>query len=631
MAELDRRRRGRRDRVQGRRAAAQVRLRDRVRLRGKCSKYTRLSRDERDAKLRSDAHVQLDNRSPDVTIDIPDIERGVVDEFQGLSVDVSVRDRLLETRATLAGSAPLVLYSDGSLIKVGTPEVGMAFGVVRELDGGRCATLVSGRVGGFASSTKAELVGLLAAILVSPRDVDVDIRIDNSAVVSQFQPQVVHRLARTARQRTRTPYMVWWVAIWKAYVDQGKRVTVTWVRGHAGQAGNEGADRAAKAAHDNGAREWDLNLEATCGAMSYASFLGTVAEDDLRTIVKRQGVIRHNVRWRNQNRTKASIRNFDDVDWRATLGIIHDNNFPGSRFTSVSDCRRRAHRMKKLHGMLPTLSVLHERRPDLYRNPLCRRCLLDVEDQTHLWHCRETVDAQWEGWNEVMEKLNDIGERACSRAKTKWKERKEKAEAEGKRYLAPSPKFFSAMRRDIWRSLAFVKGLEAVQDGRADGVCERPPGLADDEEDREWWIDDLYQGLVPKSLGRQWKTLFKTTAGVARYMAARFVGMVEDFGRVQIWNARCEATIDWEKSIGITPASKRKPGSGGTGDPTVGNRVRQWGFAPDGSQERVSSQLTADWKRSADERLLLKYLGQDCLSEVERTGRLVSLLVEDSG
>ena len=114
-------------------------------------------------------------------------------------------------------------------------------------------------------------------------------------------------------------------------------------------------------------------------------------------------------------------------------------------------------------------------------------------------------------------------------------------------------------------------------------------------------------------------------------MAARFVGMVEDFGRVQIWNARCEATIDWEKSIGITPASKRKPGSGGTGDPTVGNRVRQWGFAPDGSQERVSSQLTADWKRSADERLLLKYLGQDCLSEVERTGRLVSLLVEDSG
>src|SRR5690606_19047105 len=122
-------------RIWRRRRAAQKRFSGRERLRGR---YTRMSRDDMDERLRSEAYADLDSLSLDVTIDIPDIGRDVHKDFGGLSVDICVQDTLLQARESLNGSERLVLYSDGSMIKVGTPEVGMSFGVVRELDGGRC-------------------------------------------------------------------------------------------------------------------------------------------------------------------------------------------------------------------------------------------------------------------------------------------------------------------------------------------------------------------------------------------------------------------------------------------------------------------------------------------------------------
>ncbi|KAK3805184.1 MAG: ribonuclease H-like domain-containing protein [Benniella sp.] len=135
----------------------------------------------------------------------------------------------------------------------------MAFAVVVEQADGKFYTAVSGRASGFASSTKAELTGLLAAILASPRDKTVTIKIDNMAVVTQFQTLVKQRPFCTERQKLRSPYSVWWAAVYNAYIHQGSKVSVSWVRGHQGNKGNEAADKAAKSAHNGVVWEWDAS------------------------------------------------------------------------------------------------------------------------------------------------------------------------------------------------------------------------------------------------------------------------------------------------------------------------------------------------------------------------------------
>ncbi|KAF9895650.1 hypothetical protein BX616_009147, partial [Lobosporangium transversale] len=59
----------------------------------------------------------------------------------------------------------LTLYSDGSLEEAGRRAARMAYGVVAQTGPESFTNVVSGRVDGRASSTKAELVGLYAAIL----------------------------------------------------------------------------------------------------------------------------------------------------------------------------------------------------------------------------------------------------------------------------------------------------------------------------------------------------------------------------------------------------------------------------------------------------------------------------------
>ncbi|KAG0198069.1 hypothetical protein BGX28_008433, partial [Mortierella sp. GBA30] len=112
-------------------------------------------------------------------------------------------------------------------------------------------------------------------------------------------------------------------------------------------------------------------------------------------------------KWVGQNRTREHIRDWTKVDWTATLAIVHDNNQPMSLYTSPVDCSRRAHKIKKLHGMLPTLTVMKKRKPDLYEEDSCRRCYDEdptPETEDHLWDCPGSMKVQRDGWVEEIEK-----------------------------------------------------------------------------------------------------------------------------------------------------------------------------------------------------------------------------------
>ncbi|KAG0283429.1 hypothetical protein BGZ97_008548, partial [Linnemannia gamsii] len=84
-----------------------------------------------------------------------------------------------------------ILYSDGSLLHSGTEDVAMGFSVVDPQQDIHLP--IKGRTDGHASSTKAELMGLIAAVVAAPDEQDIVVRLDNQSVVDQFQHMVQDR------------------------------------------------------------------------------------------------------------------------------------------------------------------------------------------------------------------------------------------------------------------------------------------------------------------------------------------------------------------------------------------------------------------------------------------------------
>ncbi|KAK3825940.1 MAG: hypothetical protein J3Q66DRAFT_385032 [Benniella sp.] len=386
------------------------------------------------------------------------------------------------------------------------------------------------------------------------------------AVVTQFQTLVKQRPFCTERQKLRSPYSVWWAAVYNAYIHQGSMVSVSWVRGHQGNKGNEAADKAAKSAHNGIVWEFDASKHNDMPCHAY--FNNTTVEDDLRQLLKLQSVARNHQTWIRQNRTQKNIRDWTQVEWRSSLAIIHDRNAPKGLFTSMADCHNRAHRVKKLHGMLPTLTYMKHWKPDLYAEDTCRRCLEEPEDTNHIWRCPATMDDQKKKWQETLEGMNDIGHRvwtqarkAWEREKKQWEDNQSKHPAEARRpFLRIEPSFSKARVDHMWDVMETTfSGATVIRDKATQGDMTDDNDLHDIEVDvaAEWTVQDLYHGLTPKALTAKWKKLCRTSTKIATYMAYRFISKIEEIGKKKIWLERCKITIEWEKEQGITSVRKR--------------------------------------------------------------------------
>lgn len=150
-----------------------------------------------EAKLRRKAIAAMDANTMPVQQEAS-IEVHNESEFNGLALELTTQAAILQWRQEHQHKAEIVLYSDGSVVEAGMKKISMAFGVVIDMGNNNFEPLVDGGVAGFASSTKVELVGLLMAVLSSPRNTTVKIFIDNMAVVQIFQKLVQDQHIATA-------------------------------------------------------------------------------------------------------------------------------------------------------------------------------------------------------------------------------------------------------------------------------------------------------------------------------------------------------------------------------------------------------------------------------------------------
>ena len=331
-------------------------------------------------------------------------------------------ERVEENRRTpVDNRAPRVISSDGSMINAGQEDVAMAFGIVDRSN--TVIRTVQGRTDGFASSAKAELMGLFAAIISAPPEQDIVVQLDNQSVVQQYQQLVKRRLFTLPRKRQRSNYAGMWAALHQVVEERLGKVEVQWVRGHAENVGNNMADMVATSAVRADTAPWSVDLSMQQDITKVAYCQNTMVEMDLRQLLKQQTTIRRHQAWTTQRRTKRALQDLDDIEWRSTLSHVHSKRAVHTFFSSAQDTRNRTHGTKKLHGMLPTMNVIHARHPDLYPDQVCCVCEIQDEDNAHIWQCSANPNVHSEIREEGLARIDGWGKTATSKYNKKAKEK----------------------------------------------------------------------------------------------------------------------------------------------------------------------------------------------------------------
>ena len=207
---------------------------------------------------------------------------------------------------------------------------------------------------------------------------------NNKEVVKQFKKVVINRKRASVRTKLRCDYAMEWSVVARICRERTGATVVEWVQGHNGNTWNEKADTAAKAAQSQAGTAWEVDTTAQDEIKYMVTMAGTTLDQDTRHVLKMQTTRRWHQEWRALKRTKRSIQDYKGIDWLGTLSIIHSNKPIHTFFSSQQDTRLRSHRIKNIHGMLPTMDTLHTRRPDLYEDEKYRRCNDTVEDNEHI-------------------------------------------------------------------------------------------------------------------------------------------------------------------------------------------------------------------------------------------------------
>jgi len=133
------------------------------------------------------------------------------------------------------------------------------------------------------------------------------------------------------------------------------------------------------------------------------------------------------------------------VERRSALSIIHDKRPVHTFFSSRGDTIRRSQHIKKLHRMLPTLTIMQARLRDLYSDNLCCLCRGALEDNNLVWVCPESFKHQKRIWEDAVALIPKWG-RAIKKANEDATLQVQQAKSSGTRHSSPKDTLLAPTR-----------------------------------------------------------------------------------------------------------------------------------------------------------------------------------------
>ncbi|KAF9992484.1 hypothetical protein BGZ80_008535, partial [Entomortierella chlamydospora] len=140
-------------------------------------------------------------------------------------------------------------------------------------------------------------------------------------------------------------------------------------------------------------------------------FLHQMMEADLRKLLRMQSHRRAHANWTNSHRAARCFLFFrKDIDWLATHNVIHDKIPMATWTTFFKNSHARTFNIKRAHDMLPTLSSMYARYPDLYSSDGCLCCDSNTpEHNEHLWRCSASWSTRRAIWDKAIQDINNVG------------------------------------------------------------------------------------------------------------------------------------------------------------------------------------------------------------------------------
>jgi ribonuclease HI/exonuclease III len=297
-----------------------------------------------------------------------------------------------------AGPEPgWVVYTDGSVAQRGGRSTGSFAGTFTQ--GPAIPINFRGRVTELPlSSTRMETMAIITAVVITPPPTPLVIHTDSQAAMSMVR----HAMAPVAsRELYKSPDAFLWLHFRSWLQRRQAPTTVTWVRGHSGDAGNEMADRLAASAHDDpSVILWTTQMPPPPGTPFWTLHGKRVISRSARRLCREQdqAITAERLVYQINEVSDRPLQTQKTVGYilHALRGTIDREGKTRMKkcwnITNPRDGTLRAFGYKLLMGFLPTLERQQSWYPQVYnRQELveCAKCKHPIETIGHIFVCAD--------------------------------------------------------------------------------------------------------------------------------------------------------------------------------------------------------------------------------------------------
>lgn len=283
----------------------------------------------------------------------------------------------------------LVFYTDGSLgFSENKAKMEMGCGLVQVTEEGHIIRQVACGTEKWFSSTRAELVAILVALLVTPNEKEVEIRTDSNAAIFAIKKGLA---ANKARQWLKSKNVGLVATIVETIRTKKLALHLTKVKGHSGDVFNDLADIKAK----EGAASTEL---LTLTALNTREFKlrykweNEVIEKPIRSFVKMVGKVINRVEWtfvhNSQNTTHQERKTLQY--WPIFYKLLESGTKQRNHTYKTNSMQ--LFELKCVNNVLPVFEKLNRRKPEIYKTDKCIICKKKSENVEHLVSCEVSLN-----------------------------------------------------------------------------------------------------------------------------------------------------------------------------------------------------------------------------------------------